>query len=293
MKMLKFLMIILFAASMGTACTNSVTPEQEPSNIEPVLIGKGVIYYFDGFTIPNRVIASVEEWNTLKTAMRDRVHGLNTFDETDVDFSACQVIAIFDEIHGNGGWSIDITGIVEYSDKIIVSVTNLKTGNASRIITQPYHIVKIPVSSKEIAFQDEDNGNNGEPKEVSFTEYSLASTSCRWTKLNNNDEVVNNGEVVVINSNEELNQYVVCTDNGYPEIDFSKYTLLVAYGVGSSSVVSVGCSRLQQISEQGYKMNVDLSLGNATVLSPWLVPIIVDKWCEGSTVELTVTIKYD
>jgi hypothetical protein len=131
--------------------------------------------------------------------------------------------------------------------------------------------------------------NENYPIEIPFEDYSLAGTSCQWTKLNNdNDEAVNNGEVVVINSNEELNQYVVCTDNGYPEIDFSKYTLLLAHGLGSSSVVSVGCSRLQQISKQGYTMNVDLVLGEATVMSPWQVPIIVDKIGKESNVELKV-----
>jgi hypothetical protein len=218
--------------------------------------------------------------------MHNRVDGLfNTFDETDIDFSAYQVIAIFDEIHGSGGWSIDITGIVEYSDKIVVRVTHLKTGYFSAVLTQPYHIVKIPVSDKKIVFQEEDDGYNGEPKEVSFTEYSLASTSCQWTKLNNDNEII------VINSNEELNRYVTCTNNDYSAIDFSKHTLLLAHGLASSSVVSVGCSRLQQISEQRYTMNVDLSLGFATVASPWQVPIIVDKLSEGCTVELTVTIK--
>jgi hypothetical protein len=124
--------------------------------------------------------------------------------------------------------------------------------------------------------------------EISFKDYSLAGTSCQWTKFNND-----NDEVVVINSNEELNRYVSCTDNDYPAIDFSKSTLLLTHGTGTSSVVSVGCSRLQQISEQGYTMNVDLVLGNATVMSPWQVPIIVDKWGEKSIVKLTVTIKYD
>jgi hypothetical protein len=126
----------------------------------------------------------------------------------------------------------------------------------------------------------------GEPKEIFFTEYSLAKTSCQWIKR------YHDNEVIVINSSEELDRYVTCTDNDYPAIDFSKFTLLLAHGTGTSSVVSVGCSRLQQISEQGYTMNVDLVLGNATVMSPWQVPIIVDKWREESTVELAVTTKY-
>jgi hypothetical protein len=258
-----------------------------PVEIEPVLIGKGDLHPA-GFTEPNtvinRIITSEEEWNELKTTMREKG---NTLMETDIDFSACQVIAIFDEIHGTNGWSIDITGIVEYSDRIVVSVTNLQTGAGGgyTVLTQPYHIVKIPVSAKEIVFQKEDDGHNGEPKEVSFTEYSLAKTSCQWTKTNNNDEVV------VINSNEAFTQYVTCTGNDYSAIDFSKYTLLLAHGLASSSIVSVNCNRLQKFSEQNYRMNVDIVLGDATVMSNWQTPIIINKLSEGCTIELTVTIK--
>ncbi|MDR0762899.1 MAG: hypothetical protein LBF01_00180 [Bacteroidales bacterium] len=133
--------------------------------------------------------------------------------------------------------------------------------------------------------REEDDGNTGESKEVSFTKYSLAETSCQWIKINDNNEVV------VINSNEEFNQYVTCTDNDYSAIDFSKYSLLLAHGLASSSVVSVNCNSLQKFSEQSYKMNIDLSVGYATVISYWQVPIIVNKLSEGCTIGITVTIK--
>ncbi|MDR2805320.1 MAG: protease complex subunit PrcB family protein [Dysgonamonadaceae bacterium] len=139
-----------------------------PVEIEPVLIGKGELHPAE-FTEPNRVInriiTSAEEWNELKTTLREKV---NTLTETDVDFSTYQVIAIFDEIRSSGGWSIDITGIVEYSDSIVVNVSNLKTGGIASVLTQPYHIVRIPASDKKIVFQKEDDGYNGEPKEVSL-----------------------------------------------------------------------------------------------------------------------------
>jgi hypothetical protein len=165
MKTLKFLLLTLLAVSMVTACSVD-TPKQDlpesreqgantifPVEIEPVLIGKGELHPYletDPNIVKSMVITSVDEWNTLKTAMDDRN---NTLPEIDVDFSAYRVIAIFDKIHGNGGWSIDITGIVEDPDKIVVSVTNLKIGNIASVITQPYHIVKIPVSSKKIVFE--------------------------------------------------------------------------------------------------------------------------------------------
>jgi hypothetical protein len=125
--------------------------------------------------------------------------------------------------------------------------------------------------------------NENYPIEIPFEDYSLAGTSCQWTKFNND-----NDEAVVINSNEELNRYVTCTGNDYPAIDFSKSTLLLAHGTGTSSVVSVGCSRLQQISEQGYTMNVDIVLGNATVVSPWHIAVIMDKINVQSNIKLNV-----
>ncbi|MDR1226364.1 MAG: hypothetical protein LBK47_05625 [Prevotellaceae bacterium] len=129
--------------------------------------------------------------------------------------------------------------------------------------------------------------NENYPIEIPFEDYSLAGTPCQWTMLNND-----NDEVVVINSNEELNQYITCTSNDYPAIDFSKYTLLLAHGTASSSVVSLGCSRLQQISEQGYTMNVDIVLGNATVMSDWQTPIIINKMGQESNVELKINTGY-
>jgi hypothetical protein len=166
MKTLKFLVVAVLALSI-VACSADIAQGQkidettdETSSrstnevkIEPVLIGKGEITNFKDFTPPNRLITSVKEWNELKTALRGRVYGLSTFDETDIDFSAYQAIALFDEIQRSGGWSIDITGIVEDSEKITVSITHLKKGNLTAVLTQPYHIVRIPASFKKIIFE--------------------------------------------------------------------------------------------------------------------------------------------
>jgi hypothetical protein len=125
---------------------------------------------------------------------------------------------------------------------------------------------------------------NANSKEVSFAAYSLTS-ACKWIKSNTNYEVI------IINSNKELNPYITCTDGDYPAIDFSKYTLILAQGLGGSRIVSVSCNRLQQFAEHHYKMDVDLSLGISTVESPWQIPIIVDKLSDESTVGLVVTLK--
>ena len=122
------------------------------------------------------------------------------------------------------------------------------------------------------------------PIEIPFTEYSLESTSCQWTGLAYDT-------VVTINSMEELNQYVTCMGGSYPEIDFSKYTLLLAHGKAPSSVVNVSCSSLQQLLEQSYKMEVEIVVGDAAVISNWQVPIIINRLDERCTIELIVALK--
>jgi hypothetical protein len=225
------------------------------------------------------VINSEGEWAKLFT-------GGNS---PEIDFSTKTLIAV---------WGGVTNGITDISKELLlenntytlaIDITLDMTAVAPRwcvvLITDKINTQSV-ILKLNSHFGTEEDGQNGEPKEVPFKTYSLTETSCQWTKL------YHDNEVIVINSNEALDQHITCTGNDYPAIDFSKSTLLLARGTANSSVVSVGCSRLQQISEQGYTVDVDLVLGMATVMSPWQVPILVDKLDAECAVELTVTIKY-
>src|SRR5690606_41552313 len=87
----------------------------------------------------------------------DKINTVNNvsdnFTETDIDFSQYLVIAVFDEIYSNGGHTIDIIKIVENEVNIIITVDKLLNGDASSVITQPYHIIKIPKTEKPIIFE--------------------------------------------------------------------------------------------------------------------------------------------
>ena len=121
------------------------------------------------------------------------------------------------------------------------------------------------------------------PKEISFTEYSLAGTSCKL-------KLFQGFGLIIINSNEDLENYIDCIgESSYSEIDFSKYTLILAYGGETSSTLHSNCNNLQQISEQSYKMNVNVRIGVASVISYWQVPIIVNKMNDRCIVKLIVT----
>jgi hypothetical protein len=122
-----------------------------------VLIAQGVLHGNgqEGISKQNTVITTETEWENLQTAMNTVNNVTDGFAETDIDFSKYQIIAVFDEIRPNGGWTIDITDITEYTDSIVVSYTNLEIGNGTKVITQPFYIVKIPKSNKMIVFYEE------------------------------------------------------------------------------------------------------------------------------------------
>jgi hypothetical protein len=131
--------------------------------------------------------------------------------------------------------------------------------------------------------------SNEGPNDISFTEYSLAETSCQWKHF-----PYDIGDtVVIINSKEDLEKHLECIgESSYPVIDFSTHTLLFAHGIAPSSVVKANCSSLQQTSEYKYRMKVDIVVGDATVMSDWWVPIIINKLGEECIIELIATTEF-
>lgn len=101
----------------------------------------------------NLIIENTTSWNDLIDKMNTVNNVSDNFTETDVDFSQYIVIAVFDEIYSNGGHSIDIVSIVENEINLTVKIDNLMTGDDTQIITQPFHIVKIPKTDKQIIFE--------------------------------------------------------------------------------------------------------------------------------------------
>ncbi|MFP3813769.1 hypothetical protein, partial [Bacillus sp. SIMBA_005] len=62
------------------------------------------------------------------------------------------VIAVFYKQQSNMSTSIDVTKATIRSGKIIIRIENLKVGFTNDV-SQPFHIVKIPKSSKNIVFE--------------------------------------------------------------------------------------------------------------------------------------------
>ncbi|MBF4471197.1 protease complex subunit PrcB family protein [Flavobacterium sp. HJJ] len=133
----------------------NIDNETAGSSINPITIRKYILYGNGDEKIhqQNLIINSNSDWTQLMQQMNTRNNVTNSFSETNIDFSKYTVIAIFDKIYGNGGHSIDITNIAEHQNNIIVTVANLLTGDVTSVMTQPFHIVKIPKTTKPIIFQ--------------------------------------------------------------------------------------------------------------------------------------------
>lgn len=123
---------------------------KNPVNVQ--LIGKGNLSG-DYVAQQNTVITNTTQWNNLLADLDSTNNVSGSFTETNIDFNQYMVIAVFDEVYNNGGHSIDIISVIETSQNIEVDVEKLLPGNATSVVTQPYHIVKIPKILKPVIFQ--------------------------------------------------------------------------------------------------------------------------------------------
>lgn len=143
----------IFSILLAFASCNSDDSDDKSSNVTYSEILKGDIYNGkDSNSKANLVIKDEKSWNDVLSKMNLILPANVIFPDTNVDFTKYQVIAVFDQMRNYGGYSIDITKITETRNRIIVKVEQLKPGGIAAVITQPYHIIKMPKSDKKIVF---------------------------------------------------------------------------------------------------------------------------------------------
>jgi len=144
----------------------------------------------------------------------------------------------------------------------------------------------------------DDDSKGGEifPRNVPFTEYSLTGTSCRWIDTFSSTHLsvpFYPAIVIIINSNDELENYISCSEGDYPEIDFSKWTLLVVktsdYNINIDSQVNKII--FQQSSSNEYLLAADITPSDTTNAAPLTFSILVPKISDDSQIEFA-TIAY-
>ena len=147
--------LLLFLCSLFLILYSCSDNEENVTNNVPInvqLIGKGNIMG-DYLTQQNTIITNSTQWNNLLNDLNSANNVSDGFTETNIDFNQYMVIAVIDEIYPNGGHSIDIITATEMQQNIVIDVEKLLAGNVTTVVTQPYHIVKIPKSTKPVLFQ--------------------------------------------------------------------------------------------------------------------------------------------
>jgi hypothetical protein len=153
MKLLKFITFLLVLAGSNFSCTE----EKGQEKISFIQIGQGNLYGNgeEGISKQDVIINTQEKWDILKTTMNLINNVTNSFSEMEINFNVYQIIAVFDKVYYNGYWSICIVNVIDDSDKVVVTVSekSISSGVNPLVTTQPYQIVKIPITTKRIVFQ--------------------------------------------------------------------------------------------------------------------------------------------
>lgn len=107
----------------------------------------------EGISKQNLVITNAKDWQALVLQM-NRVNTVSEqFAETDINFSDYDVIAVFSDVKGSGGYRIDLE-VHNTSKHTVVKVKQKSPeGIATSVITQPYCIVKIPKTTLPVIFE--------------------------------------------------------------------------------------------------------------------------------------------
>jgi len=169
------LVLVLGLVSLFIAYSSCEKPDDDdgnstiftPDTITPILVAKGDASCWgliSEYPQQNCVIKTVTEWDNFLNSIEDvvREHAmLHEFVDTTINFSTYQVIAVIDKMR-QPYWTIDITDVIEHADKLIVNYTHLDTNRSiAAVVWQPYHIVKIPKSNKNVVFNYDEEKKGG------------------------------------------------------------------------------------------------------------------------------------
>lgn len=144
-----------FILSCGTNKEVLTDPLLEQQQVDFSTVGKSVLYGAgeEGIEMGNLVIRTSDEWEALKNQL-DAVNNVTyNFEGEPVDFGEYILIACFDEVRPHGGYDLKIKNITESETKIEVTIRLIQpTGENTSVMIQPFQIVQIPITVKEIVF---------------------------------------------------------------------------------------------------------------------------------------------
>ena len=131
-------------------CNNDNDSNYQSTKIIFTEIGLGFTELNDNLA-QNLIIATETEWNILLDNLPSEF--VDNFNEININFNEFIIIAVITENQPNTGYSVSVNEIIENKNSINVFSEIQYTGSGYTRIVQPFHIVKIPSTSKEIVFE--------------------------------------------------------------------------------------------------------------------------------------------
>jgi len=116
-----------------------------------------------------------------------------------------------------------------------------------------------------------------------------------WKNLNHDEDApdfVRGGRIDVINSDEELENHLICPED-YPAIDFSKQTLVLASGMTLQCPVAIHNIGFIKTSANQYTLKATISCGPFQSGEYWWFAIITPKIEDEATVLLSIYKPYN
>ncbi|RRJ91223.1 hypothetical protein EG240_06885 [Paenimyroides tangerinum] len=145
MKNLIYLVLSLFVL---TACSNDDN-DVIANDVQFTTVGKNTLHGGENIPQSNFVFNNETDWNNFLIQVNAINDVSGTFNETEIDFTAFTVIAVVDEVKTSGS-QISIINVMENTNNI--QIAKELTIYSTTVISQPFHIIKIPKTNKPIIF---------------------------------------------------------------------------------------------------------------------------------------------
>lgn len=116
---------------------------------------------------------------------------------------------------------------------------------------------------------------------VNITDYSLAGSSCTWKNAEKN-------KLYIIKSEDAFNNYIVCSENDFPAIDFERSSLLLVHGSNLSGIHSIE-RQLEQLEKNKYNLKISIVSNASAVVQSWNVAILVPRLTDEAEFSMEVT----
>ncbi|AUC85135.1 hypothetical protein CW731_07435 [Polaribacter sp. ALD11] len=145
---MKLFITIIFSLLL-TAC-----PKNEEGGFTSLSKGNLFGAGDEGFKKENIVISSQVEWKSFLLKLDSANKVSETF-ENAIDFSKEMIVVVVDKVRNTGGFSVEIVEAVKEGETFLIKVSSTSpkpTDMVTMGIIQPYHIVKINKTKKEVKF---------------------------------------------------------------------------------------------------------------------------------------------